>query len=75
MTTQRPLIGPEPYYPTPWRVAEKRGNHHVIECSEGHYCAEVPNGALAELIVAVVNNAAPDADPSVCAAAGTEDDR
>lgn len=50
-----PLIGPAPQYPTPWRVAETRGNHHIVECADGHYTAEVPDGDLAQLICEAVN--------------------
>lgn len=53
--TVGPLIGPQPMYPTPWRVAEERADHRVVACAEGHYTANVPNDGLADLIVALVN--------------------
>lgn len=50
-----PLIGPQVAYPTPWRVAEYNGNHHIVVCADGHYTAQVPDRDLAELIVRAVN--------------------
>jgi hypothetical protein len=58
--SEQPLIGPQPQYPTPWRVAETRGNQVVIACAEGHYAAYVPSAELAELIVHQINVAADD---------------
>jgi hypothetical protein len=51
----KPLIGPQPQYPTPWGVAEKGDRGYVIVCSEGHQAATAPSAVLAELIVTAVN--------------------
>jgi hypothetical protein len=53
--TDEPLIGPRVQYPTPWRVAEKRGDVTVIVCADGHYTGEIPDGKLAGLVVEAVN--------------------
>ena len=51
----RVLVGPKVRFSTPWRVAEMRGAHTIVVCSDGHYVAEVPDGDLAALIVEAVN--------------------
>lgn len=58
------LIGREPRYPTPWRVAEKCGDQVVVVCSAAHYVAYCPSNEIAELIVQLANTAgeAVDAD-------------
>lgn len=53
----RRLVAPavQPFYPTPWRVAEQRGDKHVVVCAEGHYTCEAPTIEAAEIIAAAVN--------------------
>jgi hypothetical protein len=46
---------PEPGYPTPWRVAETRGDKRVVVCAEGHYTCEAPTDEAAEIIAEAVN--------------------
>ncbi len=58
----QPLIGPQPAYPTPWRLAEHRGDNRIIACAAGHWVAEVPDNDLAELIVSLVNR---ETDPGM----------
>lgn len=57
-----PLIGPAPAYPTPWRLAERRGDNRIIVCAAGHWVGEIPDDDLAELIVSLVNR---EADPGM----------
>ena len=58
-TELRARIAPLPedrlYYPTPWRVAETRGDQVVVVCAEGSYVAYAPSAVAAEIIVAAVN--------------------
>ncbi len=50
-----PLPEDRLYYPTPWRVAETRGDQTVVVCADGAYTAYAPSVEAAEIIVAAVN--------------------
>ena len=52
-----PLIGPEPQYPTPWRVAERRQGspEEVVVTAVGGHQALSADPKLAEFLVKLVN--------------------
>ena len=56
----RETIAPRPKlaYPTPWRVAENKGDLVIVVCAEGHYTCEAASMAAAEAIVLAVNTLA-----------------
>lgn len=51
----RPLIGPQVQYPTPWRIAEKSGETDVVVVTEEGMQAAVAPTALSEFLVKLVN--------------------